>query len=741
MEICAAREESVSTKIKGVVEKILWKNEATGKTIASFKVDMVPKFAKRPQYPNSIVAIGGFPILVKSQELIMKGEWTQDKQKRWSFRVDSYEEVLPTTNEAIVEYLSSGLFKGVGEKTAKAIVEEFGEDSLDVIQGDHEKLTKVRGISIRKAIAIKNSYHQSRHLEELMLTFKPYKISTSKILKISKVYGKNAIKKVENNPYILCDDIDGIGFKIADKIAREFEKKANDDFRIRAGIIHTLNESAILEGHVYLPFDAMVEKTRKTLGEGEISGDIDRNDIIRISIDMNNAKELVMEKDHAVYLPLYYASEVSVGRKVGLITKKQPRAFKYKVEDSVLQLESKYKMKYAKAQKEAFYTLPDSNMMVITGGPGTGKTTIIKGIIEIFKQNFPGSKIVLAAPTGRAAKRMEEATKLEAKTIHRQLEYRPNSEGRIECGRNEHNPIDADLIIIDESSMVDILLFHALLKAVKPDTTLIMVGDIDQLPSVGAGCVLKDLIESNKVPIARLNKIFRQEDTSKIIINAANINNGCSDLEYGEDFVFIPKRTEEIPEEIRKCFLEELAEIKDINEIQVLTPFRRKTENGVEQLNKTLQEAINKKEPYKPEINYMYTTFRKWDKVMQYKNNYDKEIYNGDTGIIKDIKTEEGTMSVIMDGETVEFEKEDLDELQLAYATTIHKSQGCEYDVVIIPLTMQHKRMLQRNLIYTGITRAKKKVILIGDGKALSSAIANNMISNRFSKLKERIFV
>lgn len=734
-----ARDEEILV-VEGIVGKILWRDEATNLTIASFKGEGIPKFAQNPMFPNSFVVIGTFPRLVEGQNLKLEGQWDRDRRGRWSFKAKSYTEILPNSEEAMVEYLSSGLFKGVGEVTARAIVKMYGTEALDIIKNEPMKLTKVKGISSRKATTIHESYLKSEHLEKLMLALKPFNISTSRIIKISDMYGVKALEKIKNNPYALCDDVEGIGFKVADTIARAYDKSSNDDFRIRAGIIHTLNESAVVEGHVYLPYEVLISKTQKTLEQGEISGKVDRNDIIRVSIDMNNIKELIIEKDHSVYLPLYYASEIGVGRKVKMLLEKKPRKFKYDIEACISELEEKNKIEYAPRQKEAISAIEDTNLLVITGGPGTGKTTIIKGIIEIYKKNFPGSKIVLAAPTGRAAKRMEEATKLTAKTIHRQLEFRPSSDGKIVCERNEHNPIEADLIIIDESSMVDLLLFSTFLKAVEPSTMLIMVGDIDQLPSVGAGSVLKDLIESNKVPVVRLNEIFRQADTSKIIINAANINNGKTDLEYGDDFVFIrEENASNIPAIIKRCYMEELARTRDINEIQVLTPFRRKTENGVEQLNKTLQEAINKKDEKKPELNYRYTTFRKYDKVMQYKNNYEKEIYNGDVGLIKHINVKDGEMVVVIDGEEVTFFKDELDELQLAYATTIHKSQGSEYDTVIVPLTKQHRVMLQRNLIYTAVTRAKKKVILIGDEGALRYAIRNERINSRFSKLKDRI--
>jgi len=737
----ASIRESVKTEIElqVVVEKILWRDEWTGQTIASCKGEDIPDYVQSPLFPGSCVIIGTFPHLASGQILKIRGTWKCDEKKRWHFKVNEYIETAPSSEEALIEYLSSGLFRGVGVKTARAIVEAFGMDTLDIIKNNPTKLTRIKGISEAKAMKIYKSYQKAEHLEELMLALKPFHIPTSKIIKISNVYGgKKALEKIKDNPYALCDDIEGIGFKVADSIARAYNKKPNDDFRIRAGIIHTLNEKA-MEGHVYLPFDTAVTETQKTLQGGEISGKVEKNDIIRVIFDMNNAKELVIEKDNSVYLPIYYASEVSASRKIRMLLSKRPRIFKYDMEECIAELEEKNRIKYAPKQKEAIRSIKDTNMLIITGGPGTGKTTIIKGIIDIYKKNFPGSKIALAAPTGRAAKRMEEATGLEAKTIHRLLEYRPTSEGKIMCMRNEHNPIDADLIIIDESSMVDILLFATFLKAVTPDTMLVMVGDIDQLPSVGAGCVLKDLIESGKIPVVRLNEIFRQEDTSRIVINADKINKGITDLEYGDDFVFIEEEEENIPEVVKKCFNDEFKRIRNIYEVQVLTPFKRKTASGVEQLNKLLQEHTNPKDPKKPEI-YCRSAFRRYDKIIQCKNNYEKEVFNGDIGIIKSIDTKEGTVLIEMDNqEEVVFFKDELDELQLAYAVTIHKSQGSEYDVVIIPVSMQHKTMLGKNLIYTSITRARKKVILIGNKKALRYAITNDKVSKRFSKLKDRI--
>lgn len=727
--------------MEGTIKKILWKNEGDNTVIASVTGDNIPADKRSPLYPKDFVTIGTFLRLSVGQRVILNGRWSKDKQGRWRFLAVSHTDVLPTSREGMVDYLSSGLFKGVGKKTAQEIVRAFGTNALDVIRNDPQRLHTVKGIAGSKAAAIISSYREAEHLERLMLSLRQYHIPTAKIVRISQFYGDSAMDRIIENPYRLCDDIEGISFKTADSIARVCNVEAGDDFRVRAGVIYTLNECANAEGHVYLPFELLVTKTQKNLQEGEISGEVSRNDITRVCVDMNNAKELVVEQDGSVYLPLFHGSEVLCGKKVHLLTQKAPKSFRNKVDETVTEMQKLFGIKYAKKQKEAFHTLPTTNMMVITGGPGTGKTTIIKGMIHLFKRNFPGAKIILAAPTGRAAKRMEEATKLEAKTIHRTLEYRPQADGSISCGKDEKNPIDADLIILDECSMLDLLLFTQFLKAVHPDTTLVMVGDIDQLPSVGAGNVLKDIISSKKVPVVFLNEIFRQADTSKIIINAAHINNGKCYLEYNNsEFQFIEENDPlKIPELIKREFKKAFAEVRDINEIQVLTPFRKKTENGVEQLNTVLQEDLNPKAANKPELAYRNSVFRRYDKIMQYRNNYDKEVYNGDVGIVNNVNAVDGTVLAQIGEDQIEYARDELDEIQLAYATTIHKSQGCEYHTVIIPVTSQHKRMLQRNLLYTGVTRAKQKVILIGEKKALHYAILNDKINGRFSKLFERI--
>ena len=733
----ARQGQAKTDSINGKVNKILFRNAENGFSIVSIKSTQIPDFAKKRSYPNQFTAKGIFLQLAEGQHLTLSGKWDKDKQYGWGFLVDTYTEEAPNSKEAMVEYLSCGLFKGIGEKTAQNLVKHFGREVVDIIRKNPQELSKVQGISSRKAQNIADSYKASEHLEKLMLSLKPYKISTKKINKIYQQYGEKSMERIVENPYQLCQDVEGIGFLVADAIGSSCNISPNNEHRIQSALLHTLNVASMAEGHAYLPFDLLIEKTQAVLEKGAISGKVAKNDLVRIAVDLNNQEEIILEQDSAAYLPLMIGSEKFVANKIRLMGQQKEFDFPFPLKECLSEMEKKNKIKYAEKQREAFQKTMQNNMLIITGGPGTGKTTIIKGIVDLYKKNFPGCKIELAAPTGRAAKRMTESTKLPAKTIHRMLEYRPSDEGGIRCGRDESNPIEAKVIIVDESSMIDILLMTSLLKAVKNDTALIFVGDTDQLPSVGPGNVLKDMINSQKIPTVFLNEIFRQAGTSKIIINADKINRGENELEYDDDFQIIEAKTEEIPSMIEKVYMKELQRLGDLNDLQLVTPFRRKTDAGVDALNKQLQEVVNPKKG--EELKYGFQTFRAKDKVMQYRNNYEKDIYNGDVGTVDWVDRKNNEMEVRIEDEPIYYSKEDLDEIQLAYATTIHKSQGCEYDTIIIPLSIEHKRMLQRNLIYTGITRAKTKVILVGEKRALNYAIKNNNVNARFSKLVERI--
>jgi len=712
------------TSIKATVKKIIYQNLQNNYCVISFKIDNAPDFT----------AVGQFLSCRPGQCFVLHGEWTKNIKYReaWQFAVERVENAMPEGNEAIIEYLSSGLFPGIGPSIAREIVRKFQGETLKILADHPTRLTEIKGITPAKVIKIVKAHETTKHMEELILKLGAYAIPNTKIHKMFQKFGEKTLDFIIKNPFFLF--FEGISFRIADIIARDCKKPANDENRISACILHVLSEYGTRDGHTYLPFGVLVQKVKDTLQEGEISGEIDRNEISRILNEAHHNKTLVIE-NWLVYLPEYYIAEKESAEKLREIISR-PQKTIVNTEKIIADMEKKSGIRYAEKQKEAFLGIKNG-CFIITGGPGTGKTTIIKGIIEIYKRNFPASVIKLAAPTGRAAKRLEEATKMEAKTLHRLLEYR-GEDGNIICARNEHNPLSCDLIIIDETSMMDLVLTHNLLKAIRPSTSIIFVGDADQLPSVGAGNVLKDMIQSGKVPAIELNEIFRQEGTSKIIINAAKINCGDIDMEYDKDFVIIEKAGN-LAEAILDVFKKELAEIKNIHEVQVITPLRKKTESGADSLNEVIQGAINPKEKGKGEIHHGKRVFRKYDKVMQFKNNYEKEVFNGDTGIIEMLDAENGKLSVSIDDVAVEYTKEDIDELYLAYAMSVHKSQGCEYETVIVPLSMQHKRMLQRNLLYTAITRAKKRVILVGDLKALAYGITNNKTVDRFSQLKNKI--
>jgi exodeoxyribonuclease V alpha subunit len=726
-------------EIKGVVKRIL-SSYPNGNSIVAFESSDIPQAYRNRDYPDNFVAIGSFARVVENQTLLVRGKWTLHNQYGWRLMVSSYEEVIPTSRDAIVDYLASGLFKGIGKKMAESIVDVFGEDTMRVIEEEPHRLEEVKGIAGKRIAGIVASYFETKHIQDLMLAFKPYNIGNSRIVKIYKMYGKDALKKVKENPYRLCEDIDGIGFKTADTFAKVCGIEHDSPFRIRAGIIHVLNEKANSEGHVYLRRDELHKELGKLLVRDDKK--VPPEAIDDVIEDMDLKSELVLEGDD-IYLAVLYYCERNAGEKIGKMLQVPPRKFTENTDRIIAELESSSGVKYADNQKIAFKMLERSNVLIITGGPGTGKTTIIKDLISIFRRNFPDGTIALAAPTGRAAKRMEEATGHEASTIHRLLEIK-SLDDRMYCQRDENNPIEADMIILDECSMIDLRLFHIFLKAVRPETRLVLVGDADQLPSVGAGDVFRDLIKSGKVPTVQLNEIFRQEGTSRVVVNANRVNNGWLNLEYGDDFIYASEDNPDmIPERIKLFYQAELKRGLTPDEIQVLSPFRKRTATGSDSLNAQLQELVNPKADGKAEIMYGSKTFREGDKVMQQRNDYSKLVFNGDIGRITKIneKTEEGqTLDIEMSDGPVLYEREELSDIDLAYASTVHKSQGCEYRTVIIPITMQHYKLLQRNLVYTAITRAREKVILVGQPKALVIAVKNNEVSKRNSKLYERVY-
>ncbi len=703
-------------KLRCVVEHITYQNPENGWSVMKVKVK---------DYKDLVTLTGSLLDVPVGSVLLCEGNWKVDARYGQQFVVESWQEVMPATIYGIEKYLGSGLVKGIGPVYAKAIVGRFGLETLDVIENDIERLLEVPRLGRKRVEKIRESWEKQKDIKEVMVFLQGYGVSTAYAAKIYRQYQKEAIKTVQENPYQLADDIWGIGFKTADGIASKMGYGNNDPRRCRSGILYTLNQLAE-DGHVYAESEQLVTAAKELL-------QADEEPIRKAMADMIEAKDLIQD-DEVIYLPpFYYAESGSAKRLTSLLINDVS-------DDIAAEPETAYGMKkseivYDEVQQAAINQAMESKIMVLTGGPGTGKTTTTQGIIEAFKAR--GKQILLAAPTGRAAKRMTEATGMEAKTIHRLLEYNPMDGYK----RNDENTLEGDVLIVDECSMIDIMLFYNLMKAIPANMRLILVGDIDQLPSVGAGNVLRDIIDSRQIPVVRLTRIFRQAQSSRIVMNAHAINAGhFPNISNGRqtDFFFIKAEdADSIPGLIVSLVRDRLSRAYGYNpkEIQVLTPMQRGN-TGAGNMNIELQNALN---PNGDALTRGGYTFRRGDKVMQIRNNYDKNVFNGDIGFITAVDTNERTLSVVYDGRVVEYDVTELDEITLAYAITIHKSQGSEFPIVVMPVTMKHYVMLQRNLIYTGITRAKKICVLVGTTKALAYAIHNQTVSKRNTRLKERL--
>lgn len=705
-------------KLRCVVEHITYQNQENGWSVMKVKVK---------GYDNLVTLTGSLLDVPVGSVLLVDGDWRVDPRYGQQFVAQSWTEVMPATIYGIEKYLGSGLIKGIGPVYAKAIVNRFGLETIDVIENDIERLLEVPRLGRKRMEKIRESWEKQKDIKEVMVFLQGYGVSTAFAAKIYRKYEKDSIAKVKENPYQLADDIWGIGFKTADGIASKMGYEKNDPRRCRSGILYTLNELAE-EGHVYAEPEQLVDAAVKLL-------DAEESPVRQALASMIEANDVVSDNEVIYLSPFYHAENGSAKRLQSLLS--DTSLFNA---DIAAEPEAKYGDKpgdivYDEVQLAAIQKALDSKVMVLTGGPGTGKTTTTQGIIAAFKARH--MSILLAAPTGRAAKRMTEATGMEAKTIHRLLEYNPMDGYK----RNDANPLDGDALIVDECSMIDILLFYNLMKAIPSNMRLILVGDIDQLPSVGAGNVLRDIIDSQQIPVVRLTRIFRQAQSSRIVMNAHAINAGqFPNIKNGldTDFFFIGQ---EDADDIVKLII---GLVRDrlpkkygypAKEIQVLTPMQRGTV-GAGNLNIELQNALN---PSGPSLARGGYTFRQGDKVMQIRNNYDKNVFNGDIGYITAVDITERTLSITFDNRVVEYDVTELDEIVLAYAVTIHKSQGSEFPVVVMPVTMKHFVMLQRNLVYTGITRAKKICVLVGTTKALAYAIRNNTVSKRNTKLKERL--
>lgn len=703
-------------KIRCVIEGITFQNQENGWSVLKVRVK---------DYSEPVTLVGSILDEPVGAVLLCEGNWKVNKKYGRQFEVETYEEVMPATAYGIEKYLGSGLVKGIGPKFAHLIVERFGTDTIAVIEDDIERLYEVSGIGKKRVEKIRESWEKQKDIKNVMLFLQQYGVSTGFAAKIYRVYGKESIDTVNKNPYKLADDIWGIGFKTADGIATKMGYEKNDLRRCRSGIQYTLNELAD-EGHVFAREEQLVSAAVELL-------EADEEPIRTALSDMLTTKDLISEGD-AIYLPPFYYSEKGTANKLlNLVKAESPALFDGEPDMEAIQHQSG--IEYDEVQIAAIRQAADSKVMVLTGGPGTGKTTTTQGIIAAFRT--AKLHILLAAPTGRAAKRMSEATGMEAKTIHRLLEYNPMDGYK----RNDENPLDGDALIVDECSMIDIILMNNLMKAIPEHMRLVLVGDIDQLPSVGAGNVLRDIIDSDMIPVIRLTRIFRQAQSSRIVMNAHAVNQGSfPDISNGRntDFFFIKNDDpEQVAGEIVKLVRDRLPKAygQPLNNIQVLTPMQRSVV-GAGNLNILLQEALNHNTAGISRGGY---TYKYGDRVMQIRNNYDKNVFNGDIGIVANVDLEDRALTIDFDGRMVEYDATELDEVTLAYATTIHKSQGSEYPIVIIPVLMTHYVMLQRNLIYTGITRAKKICVLIGQTKALYYAVKNLTVSKRNTLLKERL--
>lgn len=702
-------------QIRCVVERITYQNPENGYSVFRVKVK---------GYDDLVTLVGNLLDVPAGSVLLCQGEWRVDRKYGQQFQCSTWEEVMPATAYGIEKYLGSGLVKGIGPKFARLIVDRFGTGTIEVIETDIERLNEVHGIGPKRIAKIRESWEKQKDIKNVMLFLQGHGVSTAFAAKIYREYGKESVSKVQENPYRLADDIWGIGFKTADGIASRMGYGKDDPRRVRSGILYTLGQLAD-EGHCFATDEQLLGTAAELLDVGEEA-------IGAVLEDMSGAGDVITDGE-AIYLPPFHYAECGVARRLLALRNGNGSLFP-EDEPELPRVEG---IVYDETQLEAVRLALKSKVMVLTGGPGTGKTTTTKAIIGALRSS--GMKVLLAAPTGRASKRMSEATGMEAKTIHRMLEYNPKDGYQ----RNADNPLTGDALIVDECSMIDILLMNNLLKAVPDGMRLILVGDIDQLPSVGAGNVLRDIIDSGAVPVIRLTRIFRQAQTSRIVMSAHAVNAGrLPDLSNGRetDFFFL---REEDPEKVAESIVDLVGRRLPgaygigADSIQVLTPMQRGVV-GAASLNIALQQSLNGTGDSLSRGGY---TFRKGDRVMQLRNDYDKEVFNGDLGYITEVNLEDRVLKVDFDGRETEYDSSELDELSLAYATTIHKAQGSEYPVVVIPVMMNHFVMLQRNLIYTGITRARKVCVLIGQLKALSYAVRNLTVQKRNTRLKERLAI
>lgn len=732
--------------ITGFVEHVVFSNEDNGFTICEISTD------GDEGQQVLVTLVGTMPYIAVGETITALGSWTVHPNFGRQFAVSSYEKELPAGEAAILRYLSSRTVKGVGPASAKKIVDKFGADTFEVMTNHPEWLAEIQGISAEKARIIGESFDEQFGVRNVMMFCRDF-VPPATAMRIYKKWGNNSVDTIRNNPYLLCDEGYGLGFERVDRMAQSFGLAPDCRERVMAGIKYLLSYNAASNGHVYIPSDRIIPAAARLLGVDE--------DAVGAALEAlgssGEVKTIRRDRRDCVYLRSYYDAEQYVAEKLDLLDRVCPRVPAGDVERLILTAESENGIEYARAQKKAISLVLTSGVMVLTGGPGTGKTTVIRAVLSLFEDM--GMKTVLAAPTGRAAKRMSESTGRESSTVHRMLEMAYTEGREAVYNKNEKDPIEADVVIVDEASMLDILLTEALCRALKPGTRLLLIGDSDQLPSVGAGNVLGDIIRSDRFNTVRLREIFRQASASLIITNAHCINQGdYPDLDVKDnDFFFIQRDTaEEIASTVcalcttrlPRAYGEEMR-----SKIQVIAP-SRKGNVGTASLNAQLQRGLNPPMQSKRERKFRDVVFREGDKVMQIKNNYDIEwekteitgevhkgqgVFNGDIGIIEQIRTSEESIVINFDGRITVYPFSDLEEIEHAYAITVHKSQGSEYPVVIIPLYQNSPRLMTRNLLYTAVTRAREMVIIVGQRAEVVQMVQNNRLCHRYTGLCEAI--
>ena len=728
------KDENLQGPLEAVMEETIFRNEENGYSVIQVRVGR-----------ESLTVVGTLPALAAGEQILLSGSWVEHPQYGKQWKATGCEIRKPTTLLGIERYLGSGLIHGVGPATAKLLVQEFGARTLDILSEHPERLTEVPGIGKKRAAQLAQSFQEQYAAREAMVFLQSYGVPPSLAVKISRVYGTDAQRKIRENPYRLIDDIEGVGFLTADRIALSLGIPQDSEFRLRAGLKYVLQEAAGGEGHTFLPRNMLLEKAARAL---RVDGELLLHQLDALLF----AREIIavdLDNQDALMLSPYFYAEKEIARYLRLLMGAAQGMMKNAVQSNIRDYEKSNGIQFSENQRRAVSEAVSRGLLVITGGPGTGKTTIINCILSLL-----GKDVLLAAPTGRAAKRMSEATGHEAKTLHRLLEF-AGDEGKFQ--RDEQNPLDCTCVIVDEMSMVDVFLMRSLLRALKPGTRLILVGDADQLPSVGAGNVLGDILSSGVIPSVRLTDIFRQSEESLIVLNAHRINHGEAPVLNRKDSDFFFERkpfAENAAEAIVGLCSRRLPAFLKTNDpardIQVLAP-TKKSGAGVYTLNEMLQAALNPPAPGKHEITYANTIFRLGDKVMHIKNNYQlpwrteggeegEGVFNGDVGFVTGVDLQDRIVTVLYDDERiVEYDYQQLEELELAYCLSVHKSQGSEFPCVVMPVLGGPPRLLTRNLFYTALTRARKLVVLVGREESIADMVRNDHIALRYTTLRQRL--